>query len=149
MKAIIDSVANHRLIATRPKVKQFVKFGLVGALNTLLDYGLYTVFVTFLDIHYLVANALSFGVAVTNSFILNRKWTFRQTGTNWQHEGLKYLAVYCAGLGIGEGFLFLLVDRWHFHELIAKAFVVALVLFWNYIGIRFWAFRQPPVDLPG
>lgn len=149
MKAIIDSVANHPLIATRPKVKQFMKFGMVGALNTLLDYGLYTIFVTFLDIHYLVANVLSFSVAVTNSFALNRKWTFRQQGTNWRHEGLKYLAVYCTGLAIGEGFLFILVDRWHLHELIAKALVVAAVLFWNYVGIRFWAFRQLPTDLPG
>lgn len=142
MKKIISAIGNHPLIAERPLVKQVMKFGMVGAINTFLDFGLYTAFVTVFHIHYLVANALSFCIALVNSFYLNRTWTFRQTGPHWRREAVKYLVVYVAGLIIGETLLFFFVDRLDLHKLIGKALVVAFVLFWNYFGIRFWAFRR-------
>lgn len=149
MKRIISAIGNHPLIAERPRVKQFVKFGMVGAMNTILDYGLYTFFVTLIHINYLVANALSFCVALINSFYLNRNWTFRQGGSNWRREAIKYFVVYISGLLIGEALLYIFVDRFHIHELLGKAMIVAVVLFWNYLGIRFWAFRKTSGDLPG
>lgn len=126
-----------------------MKFGMVGAMNTVLDYLLYTLFITVFDLHYLVANVFSFSIAVANSFLLNRRWTFRQTGTDWRPEAIKYLVVYSSGLVIGEVLLYFFVDRLYLHELVGKAMIIAVVLFWNYLGIRFWAFRNPPADLPG
>lgn len=143
MKSLITKIGAHPFINDRPAVKQFMKFGIVGVINTILDYALYTLFVTIFDVHYLIANVLSFSIAVTNSFLLNRKWTFRQSGTNWRHEALKYAMVYASGLGIGEAMLYVFVGRMHLHELVGKAMIVAIVLFWNYVGIRFWAFRRP------
>lgn len=149
MRRLLNSVAQHPYIAERPMVRQFFKFGLVGALNTVLDYTLFTLLFSWAHVYYLVANGISFSVAVINSYILNRRWTYRSQHPNWRGEGLKYLTVYVIGLGISEALLFLFVEHVHLHQLVAKALTVGIVIFWNFFGTRFWAFRHPPGDLPG
>ncbi len=141
MKRLLTKMNNHRLVAGRPAVKQFVKFGLVGGLNTVIDYALFTTFFYVFHIHYLLANAMSFTIAVTNSYVLNRRWTFRSDNPRWHTEAIKFMVVNLIGLGLSESLLFILVDRLHIHQLIAKALAIIIVLFWNFIGTRFWAFR--------
>ena len=157
MRRFCDSVSNHPLIAKRPAVRQFFKFGLVGALNTVLDYLIFTVLFTWGHVFYLIANVISFSVAVINSYILNRRWTYRSAHPNWKGEGLKYLIVYTIGLGISELLLFIFVEHLHLHQLIAKVFTIGIVIFWNYFGTRSWVFRHhttpsfapfPPPEIP-
>ncbi len=149
MRRLISSVGRHPLIAERPLVKQFLKFGLLGALNTFIDYALFSVFTSFLGIHYLLANIFSFSIAVTNSFVLNRRWTFQSRHPGWQGEAVKYLTVYVIGLGLSELILYVFVDRFQLHQLVAKALTIMIVIGWNYGGTRFWTFRRPPAGLPG
>ena len=148
-RSFISAVGRHPLIAERPLVKQFLKFGLVGALNTFIDYALFSIFTSLLGIHYLLANILSFSIAVTSSFILNRRWTFQSRHHGWAGEAAKYLTVYVIGLGLSELILYVFVDRFQLHQLVAKALAIAIVIGWNYGGTRFWTFRHPPAGLPG
>lgn len=148
MNNIISSAKNHPFIAERPMVRQFIKFGLVGFLNTLIDYILFTAFFYLLDIHYLYANAMSFTIAVTNSYLLNRRWTFRSDNPNWRAEAAKFLTVNIIGLGLSEIILFILVEHFQMYQLLAKAMAIVVVLFWNFTGTRFWAFRKGTLPPP-
>lgn len=69
MKATLD----RRLV-------QFIKFCLVGMLNTLVT--LCTIFVckSLLDINEYVSNAAGYILGVINSFLWNRRWVFRSAG---------------------------------------------------------------------
>ncbi|MEI6144422.1 MAG: GtrA family protein [Candidatus Berkelbacteria bacterium] len=59
-------------------VVQFLKFVAVGILNTLVDWAVFYLLVFFaIPGQPLLAKAISFTVAVLNSFILNSIWTFR------------------------------------------------------------------------
>jgi putative flippase GtrA len=58
---------------------QFVKFAIVGVANTLVDWLVYYGLILYIiPDDRSVAKAISFLVAVTNSFILNSIWTFRK-----------------------------------------------------------------------
>lgn len=149
MPNLLSTILEHPLIAHRPHLRQFLKFSVVGVISTLLDYGVFALLSSLIHVPYLLANILSFSLAVMNSYYLNRRWTYRSQHPNWKGEGLKYLIVYIIGLGISEFILFVLVDRWQIHQLLAKAVSVCLVIFWNYSGTRFWAFRHQRLDLPG
>src|SRR5438046_252776 len=106
MRQLLKKVTEHPFIAERPAVRQFFKFGVVGALNTVLDYVLFTVMVVYGHVFYLAANAISFSIALVNSYILNRKWTFRSQRQDWKGEGVRYAIVYLIGLGLSELILF-------------------------------------------
>ncbi len=64
--------------------QRLLKFGSVGALGTVTNLVIYTTLV-FLDINYNIAAACAFVVAVTQNFLLNKQWTFKdhdRTTTN-------------------------------------------------------------------
>src|ERR1039457_2445625 len=57
-----------------PMVRQFLKYGLVGASNTILTFVVYSVLVT-LDVDYLLAIVLGYSIGSLNSYVLNPHWT--------------------------------------------------------------------------
>src|ERR1700733_13549231 len=61
----------------RPLVTQFLKFGLVGASNTLIPSGAHTIRLKGLGVWYLAASGIGFAVGAVNGFLLNHSWTFR------------------------------------------------------------------------
>ncbi len=146
---MLRRLADHPLAQRFPIVRQFTKFALVGLLNTLIDYAVFAGLVFAVHIHYLVANIISFSLAATNSYLLNRRWTFRSRNPAWRNEAVKFFIIIILGLGLNEVILFLLVDKAHIHALLAKAAGIVVVMFWNFLGTRLWAFRQTPAGLPG
>ena len=59
-----------------------LRFGLIGGLNTLLDFGLLFAFSSILGVPKLFANILSTSVAFVFSFFANKKYTFKSQ--RWQ-----------------------------------------------------------------
>jgi putative flippase GtrA len=61
----------------RHLVHELAKFGIVGVINTILDFGLANLLVFGLHWSPLVGKAGSVAVAATSSYFMNRHWTFR------------------------------------------------------------------------
>ena len=59
---------------------QAVKFGLVGVINTLVDYLSYTLllFIPFFAENYVLAQIIGYSLGLCNSLVLNKRWTFAQ-----------------------------------------------------------------------
>jgi len=53
------------------------KFLLVGVLNAVIGLGIIYSTYNLLGLNYKLANVLGYGCGIVNSFIWNRKWTFR------------------------------------------------------------------------
>lgn len=56
---------------------QFIKYGMVGVLNTLVTLGVIFICKTFLGWNLYLSNALGYIAGVINSFIWNKTWVFR------------------------------------------------------------------------
>jgi putative flippase GtrA len=126
-----------------PVLVQFVKFGIVGVSNTLLTFAVYTLLLKVFGVWYLAASAIGFVVGTINSFLLNRRWTFRG------HVGdaltpVRWGVVQCAGLGINEGLLYVFVHQAQVDKLLAQAFATAVVTVSTFFANREWTFRTRP-----
>lgn len=75
-----------------------LRFILVGLVNTLIDFGL-LLWLTSIGLPLLGANTIATGVALTFSFVANKKFTFRSDG-NVRAQVAKFLAVTLVGLWI-------------------------------------------------
>lgn len=53
------------------------RYGLVGVANTAIGLGTIYVLMYFANMTPVSANVVGYGLALTNSFILNRSWTFK------------------------------------------------------------------------
>jgi putative flippase GtrA len=94
-------------------IKQLVKYGLVGVLNTLLTAVIIWILLYILsdqDSHespsafvMFIANSTGYLAGLINSFILNRNWTFKSK-SDWKFSLLRFLIAfavcYCLQLGV-------------------------------------------------
>jgi putative flippase GtrA len=129
-------------IIERRGVRQFVKFGVVGASSTAIDWALYLVMTRFLGVFYLIAKIISFAVSVINSYIWNRRWTFRSKEPKKLHEFSKFMMVALIGLGLNTLIMFLAVEKFKLHDIIGLALATAIVMSWNFIANKYFTFKE-------
>jgi putative flippase GtrA len=93
------------------------------------------------DIHYIVAATLSFCVAVTNNYLLNRQWTFRRNRGGVAQQGARFLVVSLVSLAANLLILRGLVSA-GLAEVPAQAIAIVLVTPLNFVGNKLWSFRR-------
>jgi putative flippase GtrA len=128
-------------------LRQWLRFAIVGAANTLLSWCVYAL-LEHAGVHYLLASGLAFGVGAINSYALNRRWTFHSSGRR-APEVLRFGAVQCVGLALDVSLLYVLVHHLGVHHLIAQALVFPVASAATFTLSRGWAFRSSPARPPG
>ena len=118
--------------------KQFSRFVVVGASNTLLSLAVYLLLLA-VGVPYLLAAALAFVVGATNGYLLNRWWTFSAPPAS-RRQVAAYLAVQAVGLLITVG----VVDLLHGHapKLVGQAVAIPLATVAMFSLNRTWTFRD-------
>ncbi len=136
----------------KPLILKFLKFGVVGASGTVIDFGLTALCKGILGIPELLSNAIGFTLAATSNYYLNRVWTWKSTSKDVGVEYAKFFFVSLLGLGLNTLIIFLLKDisivprfvdttlDWDFW--IAKIIATAVVMVWNFIANNFFTFRK-------
>lgn len=112
-------------------IKQLFRFGIVGFIAFLIDYGLFAL-LTILGMHYLIAQIISFSISLAFNYCLSVKWVFdakKQT----KKEVIIFVVLAVVGLGINEILLYIGVDLLHIHELIVKLVSTIIVMIYNFI----------------
>lgn len=125
---------------------QVVRFGIVGVLNTLVDFGAFNILVFVFGVPILVAYPLSVTAGIVNSFLWNKHWTFSAgKSAEWRREAVVFLGVSVSGLFInwaGFAVLHLLIGSSAPLLLNLEKLAASLVsMVWNFVGYRFLAFR--------
>ncbi len=121
---------------------QFIKFGLVGVLNTAIHYAVFYGLLNLAGIHYLVASTIGYLAGLTNSYLLNRSWTFKSRQDNRASEMAKFFLVNVFSLGANLVALKTGVSLMGLSPEIAQLFAIVFSLVVNFAGNRFWTFRD-------
>lgn len=122
--------------------KQILKFNLVGVLNTLVDFGLFTL-LHFLGNYYLAAQIVSFTGGMANSYLLNKYWTFEHSSNPVNGKEItRFLVINLCSLGASLLLLYLFHDVFSFHVLFSKVLATGVVLILNFAGYKLWVFKH-------
>ncbi|MEL7605887.1 MAG: GtrA family protein [Sedimentibacter saalensis] len=120
------------------KYERFLKFGIVGVLNTVISLAVYNIFLL-LGLHFLIANAIGYLAGIFNGYVLSSKFVFKaKMDTN---KGSKFVITYLSSFFIGSLILYFLVEFIKVPEEIAPIFVTVFNLFYNYIINKIWTFK--------
>ena len=124
---------------------QLFRFGVVGACGYVVNLAVFTFMTLTLDIHHIPAAVLAFCVAVSNNFLWNRIWTFRESaaGGHTGFQATRFFAVSVGALGVNLALLEVLVDVVGAPEVPSQAVAVALAMPVNFIGNKLWTFPSP------
>ena len=133
----------------RPKeLRRFLKFATVGALGMVVDLSILNLLHKVFGLHLLVANSISFAIAVVSNFTWNRVWSFPESRDRAILGQLgQFALVNVIGLGINNVVLWavftwitaLVPDPLDYN--LAKVTAIGVVLFWNYGINRIWTYR--------
>ncbi len=130
--------------------KPFIKYCIVGASGTFIDLAALFIFVEYFRIPVILATTLSFIAAVTNNFIFNKIWTFKNKSKNYRKLYIKFLIVSSIGLGLTLLCMYIFVNLLEIWYMLAKAFTSLIILIWNFFGNKLWTFKlsEKFLDIP-
>ncbi len=120
---------------------QLAKYLVVGAIGYIVNLGVYSLLLNLANLNYLLAAIGAFTVAVSNNYLLNRYWTFRDERGHFAYQGMRFLLVSIVSLGANLLVLHLLVEA-GWGKIVSQAAAVVLVTPLNFVGNRFWSFRR-------
>lgn len=126
-------------MASRPWPLQFASFAGVGALATATQYVILFAGVQFLDANPIVASTVGFAASALLNYWLNHRVTF---ASRLPHSRAlpRFALVVTVGLGLTTVFMWIGIDLLDLHYLLAQVGTTCLVLVWNFIASRRWAF---------
>jgi putative flippase GtrA len=122
------------------RMAAMLKFGLVGLLNTGVDFAVFTV-LTLWDVPLLIAQCISYACGVLNSFIMNRTWTFQRSG-QLTGQLIRFSSLSLLMLLITYGLLVWLNHYFGWPILISKISASGMCLIVNFAGSRLWVFKE-------
>ena len=150
---------------TRQTAGQAARFGLVGVINTLVDY---VVFIALTVVFHIplsrvwIAKYASSTVAMALSFILNRRFVFRSEQRAVRGQVFRFVTATLVGVFVIQNLLtqffsddFQYFGTTVFHVIdgvgVTESFTIKTVAFglatvasltWNFLTYKYWAFRQ-------
>jgi len=122
---------------------QFVKFGLVGLSNTLISYIVYALLVV-VNMHYQLANIISYVAGIFNSYYWNNKYVFaEEEGQKRDHVKTfsKMLVSYLFSYAVSAILLFVWVDLLGVPALFGPVLNLLVTIPLNFILNKLWAFH--------
>ncbi|MCE4050177.1 MULTISPECIES: GtrA family protein [Bacillaceae] len=119
----------------------FFKFGIVGSLNTIIDFVVYAL-LTSVGANYLLSQILSYSCGLLNSYFVNRTWTFKQKDKASMKEFIRFLAVNAATLSLTLILLDFLYTKQGLNLLLSKFLVTAIGTIFNFIGTKMLVFTK-------
>jgi putative flippase GtrA len=159
------------MIGFKPKeAERFAKFLVVGTIGFIIDFGTLTFLVEVVDlpgivsensqfsetVGLIIANTISFTLAVLSNFTLNRYWTYPESrGKRKRVQLPQFTVVSVIGLILNNTILALttplfgwLIDTTPFLRgsidgyIPAKILATVVVLFWNFFINRYWTYSN-------
>lgn len=141
-KGIIVTLRHPHIGFRLTVMRQFVKFCMVGVLNTMVSFGVYAMLTRYALLDPLAANAIAFVIAVTISFILNKMWTFSDMSATYVRQYYRFFVISGIGLVISELIIFTLHKMFHVFDITAFIISVVVVMFWNFGANKSWTFNK-------
>jgi len=127
---------------------QFVKFNLVGGLNTALTYGIYASLLG-LGTHHMVALGGDYAFGIVFSFIMNLRFTFRVKTEKYAVMFLRMLMTYLPLLALNALLLWLCVDLLSWNKYLSQALCAAFVALISFTAQRTFVFRAHRTESHG
>ena len=123
----------------------FLKFGLVGALGTVINLAVFWLLVELLRIEPNIGSVAAFVTALTANYFLNQNWTFREEARGELFSAgsyARYAGVNLVGLGVN--LIVLNAAIWLFHPqglMLVQAAGIAAGTIFNFVLSKLFVFK--------
>lgn len=126
----------------RKLIEQFLKFGVVGVIATLIDYGILMVLSQLCGVDPVLAGGISFVVSLVFNYLASMKFVFaRKEEMSRRKEFAIFVVLSLIGLAINQVIMWLGVSALGDDALAvtaSKIVATAVVMIWNFVSRKKW-----------
>ena len=112
---------------------QIIKFGIVGIIATIVDFGVLVTLKELLHIDVLVSSAISFCISVAVNYILSTTFVFRGKNQDKIREIIIFVLLRIGGLCLNQLILWIGIKFTTIYYLIVKVIALVVVPVYNFI----------------
>ena len=123
------------------RISQFVKFGIVGVMNTMISLTVYYIFVLISSELYLIGSVAGFVLSVLNAFYWNSNYVFKKSDEKLRTL-IRTFVAYGSNLLLGTFMLWLLVDKCRLSHFIAPMINLMITVPLNFLLNKFWVMKK-------
>lgn len=120
---------------------QFIKFGIIGASNTIVSTTVYYLFVWCDPKLYFLGNVVGWIVSVLNSFYWNNRFVFKKSEFSFWQKLLRTYLAYGGSFVLGSITLAIMVSGLGVSEWLAPWLNMVITIPLNFLLNKFWAFK--------
>ena len=120
------------------EVLRYLIVGIIGMIISIFTYWLCRKF----EMHYAVANVISWIITVVVVYILNRKYVFKSKSERIFREFVTFVLVRIFTLFLETGTIWLVVDVIHGNDIVGKFLGQFVVIVSNYLFSKFFIFKK-------
>lgn len=134
-----------KIIKKYPLIKQILIFGIIGAINALIDFSIYVLLTRNFEFwakYFLIANIISFFIANVFSFFMNKNFSFNNKEKISVAQYLKFLLTTIFSLIITEICLLIFVRLLHTLDIYGKLLGIILGAIWNFTIYKIVIFKN-------
>jgi putative flippase GtrA len=127
------------------KYEEGINYLIFGFLAFVLNYVLYFLFSSAMQMHYMAATALSWVLTVVFAYWTNRTFVFKSKNKDAQSLGKEFLSFIGARVAtevLELALMFLMVDCVDLNEYLSKFACQVIVIVANYFLSKLWIFKE-------
>ena len=127
------------------KYEEGINYLIFGFLAFVLNYVLYFLFSSAMQMHYMAAPALSWVLTVVFAYWTNRTFVFKSKNKDAQSLGKEFLSFIGARVAtevLELALMFLMVDCVDLNEYLSKFACQVIVIVANYFLSKLWIFKE-------
>ena len=115
-------------------IAQIMKFGVVGVIATVIDFGVMNVLYYGLGLDILIANTAGFIISLIFNYLASMKYVFaHKEGMSRRREFVIFVVLSVIGLALNDGIVLALKSGLGLEANIAKVCATALVMVYNFV----------------
>lgn len=124
------------------KHKEVILYLFFGGLTTIISIAVFMLFTTVLPLNELIANIISWVIAVLFAFLTNRKWVFDDKGQGFFLSAIKFYVARVTTLLVEEGIIFVFITLLSCNSLLVKISAQIIVIVLNYVLSKIFVFKK-------
>jgi putative flippase GtrA len=115
-------------------IAQFMKFGVVGVIAFVIDFGLFVLLTEVFGVNYLVSATISFVVSVIFNYVASMRYVFtHKEDMSRRKEFVIFVVLSAIGLVINDVCMWAGVTLLAINYMVTKIFATVVVAVWNFV----------------
>ncbi len=138
----MDKILENKIGIKSPVIRQFIIYGFVALIPTVVDFSLFYILIEFAGFYYMASLVFAFMIGILVSYISQKNLTFKNSSKKYAPQFSIFCLISLVGLLISAVVVFGTVEYFGLWYIFGKVIATIGTYFWNFFAHRYVTFKK-------